>query len=162
MSLAMSTGRSWKAILKTIPGFVPVIESNVILFGARDLDKEEERQLQKSGVNVSGSAGMTPDNLLKTIEDALRNLQGRVTGIYLHIDMDVFSIEGGAANHFGVSGGLKPEFVEASIAVVKKYFKLCISMRNPKVRIISIHLMSPLFFGYHPSQSSQPFEQSVC
>jgi hypothetical protein len=38
--------------------------------------------------------------------------------------MDALSIEGGAANHFGVSGGLKPEFVEASIAVVKKYFKL--------------------------------------
>jgi len=124
MPLAMATGRCWKAILKTIPGFVPVKESNVILVGARDLDQEEERQLQKSGVNVIGSAGMTPDNLLKTIEDALRKLQGRVTDIYLHIDMDAFSIEGGAANHFGVSGGLKPEFVEASIAVVKRYFKL--------------------------------------
>jgi len=67
---------------------------------------------------------MIPDNLLKTIEDALRKLQDRVTGIYLHIDMDAFSIEDGAANYFAVSGGLKPEFVEASIAVVKKYFKL--------------------------------------
>jgi hypothetical protein len=38
--------------------------------------------------------------------------------------MDAFSIEGGAANHFGASGGLSPEFVEASIAVVKKYFNL--------------------------------------
>ncbi len=30
MPLAMATGRCWKAILKTIPGFVPVKESNVI------------------------------------------------------------------------------------------------------------------------------------
>ena len=37
---------------------------------------------------------------------------------------DAFSIEGGAANHFGASGGLSPEFIEASIAVVKQYFKL--------------------------------------
>ena len=124
MPLAMATGRCWKTILKTIPGFVPVKESNVILVGARDLDQEEERQLQKSGVNVIGSEGITPDNLLKTIEDALSRLQDRVTGIYLHIDMDAFSIEGGAANHFGASGGLSPEFIEASIAVVKKYFKL--------------------------------------
>jgi len=42
MPLVMAIGRCWKAILKTIPGFVPVIESNVILVGARDLDKEEE------------------------------------------------------------------------------------------------------------------------
>ena len=124
MPLAMATGRCWKTILKTIPGFVPVKESNVILVGARDLDQEEERQLQKSGVNVIGSEGITPDNPLKTIEDALSRLQDRVTGIYLHIDMDAFSIEGGAANHFGASGGLSPEFIEASIAVVKKYFKL--------------------------------------
>jgi hypothetical protein len=38
--------------------------------------------------------------------------------------MDAFSTKGGAANHFGVSGGLTPEFVGASITVVKKYFKL--------------------------------------
>ena len=38
--------------------------------------------------------------------------------------MDAFSIGGGAANHFGVSGGLKPDFVAASIAEVKKYFQL--------------------------------------
>ncbi len=38
--------------------------------------------------------------------------------------MDAFSIEGSTANHFGASGGLKPEFIEASIAVVKKYFRL--------------------------------------
>ena len=101
-----------------------VKESNVILVGARDLDPEEERQLQKSGVNVIGSEGRTPDDLLKTIEDALSRLQDRVTGIYLHIDMDAFAIDGGAANHFGVSGGLTPEFLEAAIAMVNQYFKL--------------------------------------
>ncbi len=124
MPLAMATGRCWKAILKTIPGFVPVKESNVILVGARDLDREEERQLQQSAVNVIGSEGITPDNLLKKIEDVLKKLQDRVTGIYLHIDMDALSIGGGAANHFGVSGGLKPEFIEAAIAMAKRYCRL--------------------------------------
>jgi arginase len=124
MPLAMATGRCWKAILKTIPGFVPVKESNVILVGARDLDKEEERQLQNSALNVIGSEGITPDALLKTFEKALIRLQDRVTGVYVHIDMDVFSIKGAAANHFGVSGGLSPELVEAAIAMVQKFFKL--------------------------------------
>jgi arginase len=124
MPLAMATGRCWKAILKTIPGFVAVKESNVILVGARDLDQEEERQLQKSGVNVIGSEGRTPDNLLETIEEELRKLQDRVSGIYLHIDMDALAIDDGAANHLGASGGLTPEFLEAAIAMVNQYYKL--------------------------------------
>jgi arginase len=124
MPLAMATGRCWKAILETIPGFVPVKESNVILIGARDLDREEEKQLQQSGVNVIGSEGVTRDNLLKQIEAALKMLQDRVTGIYLHIDMDALAIEEGAANHFGVSGGLKPELIETAITMVKRYFKI--------------------------------------
>lgn len=124
MPLAMATGRCWKAILRTIPGFSPVKESNVILIGAVDLDEEEERQLRQSEVNVIGSRRTTGDNLLKEIEDALKKLKKSVSGIYLHIDMDAFTIEGGAANHFGVSGGLKPELIEAAIAMVQRYFKL--------------------------------------
>ena len=124
MPLAMATGRCWKEILKTIPGFVAVRESNVILVGARDLDPEEERQLQLSKVNVIGSEGRTPGKLLNTIEEALVKLQDQVSGIYLHIDMDALAIDGGAANHFGASGGLTPEFLEAAIAMVNQYFKL--------------------------------------
>ena len=124
MPLATATGRCWKAISKTIPGFSPVKESNVILIGAVDLDREEERQLLQSEVNVIGSRGATGDSLLREIEAVLKKLQHSVTGIYLHIDMDALSIEGGAANHFGVSGGLTPELIEAVIAMVKRYYKL--------------------------------------
>lgn len=124
MPLAMATGRCWKAILETISGFVPVKDSHVILIGARDLDPEEEKQLQQSEVNVICSEGVTRNNLLDQIEAELSELQDRVTGIYLHIDMDALAIEEGAANHFGVSGGLKPELIEAVIAKVKRYFKI--------------------------------------
>jgi arginase len=124
MPLAMATGRCWKAILETIPGFIPVEESNVILIGARDLDPEEKRQLQLSGVNVIGSAGIDGDKLLDRVEAALSKLQDRVSGIYLHIDMDALTIDEGAANHFGVSGGLKTEFIETVIAIAKQNFKL--------------------------------------
>jgi len=36
--------------------------------------------------------------------------------------------------------------------------KLLILLRNPKVRIISMHPMHPLIFEYHPGQSPRPFE----
>jgi hypothetical protein len=44
------------------------------------------------------------------------------------------------------------------IAVIHHFAILCNALSNPKVRIISMHLMHPLIFEYHPGQSPQPFE----
>ena len=124
MPLAMATGRCWQAMLETIPGFVPVEDANIILIGARHLDPEEDKQLRHSEIKVIGSEGVSQDHLLDQIEAALSELQDRVTGIYLHIDMDALAIEEGAANHFGATGGLKPEVIETAIAMVKRNFNI--------------------------------------
>ena len=124
MPLAMATGRCWKAVLKTIPGFRPVQESDVILVGARDLDEEEQRQLEKSDVNVIRPEGMHDGDILGAIKTALSRLQGRVNGIYLHIDMDALDIREGSANHLDSCGGLKPKLVEDAIALIKNRLKL--------------------------------------
>ena len=39
----------------------------------------------------------------------------------LHIDMDAFEIVGGAANHYGATGGMSPEFMQKAIALVKDH-----------------------------------------
>jgi arginase len=124
MPLAIATGRCWKGLAGTIPGFAAVWESNVILAGACDLDGEEQRQLELSDVNLIRSAGRNDDEILKSIEAALINLQGRAAGIYLHIDMDAFEIGSGRANHYGATGGLSVELIEAAIAVVRSHFKI--------------------------------------
>ena len=122
MPLAAATGRCWKAVAKTIPGFEPVKEANVILVGARDLDDEEQRQLEQSDINLIRSGGRDSSTILNSIEAALSSLRDRVAGIYLHIDMDAFEIGEGAANHFGATGGLSVELIEDAIAKVKKHF----------------------------------------
>ena len=122
MPLATATGRCWKELAKTIPGFAPVKESNVILVGARDLDDEEQRQLEQSNINLIRSEGLADSALLKSIEAALLSLRGLVSGIYLHIDMDAFEIGEGAANHYGATGGLSVELIEDAIALVKRHF----------------------------------------
>jgi len=124
MPLATATGRCWKAVAKTIPGFAPVNEPNVILVGARDLDDEEQRQLEQSEINRIRSEGLNDSEILKSIEAALLKLRERVRGIYLHIDMDAFEIGEGAANHFGATGGLSVELVEDAIGMVKTYFDI--------------------------------------
>jgi arginase len=124
MPLAIAAGRCWKGVAGTIPGFAAVRESDVILAGACDLDAEEQRQLEQSDINLIRSAGRNDDEILKSIEAALVRLQGRVAGIYLHIDMDAFEISEGRANHYGATGGLSVTLVEAAIALIKAQFKI--------------------------------------
>ena len=124
MPLATATGRCWKELAKTIPGFAPVKESNVILVGARDLDDEEQRQLEQSDIHLIRSGGLADSAILKSIESALLSLRDHVKGIYLHIDMDAFEIGDGAANHYGATGGLSVELIEDAIAMIKKHFSI--------------------------------------
>lgn len=124
MPLAIATGRCWKAVAGTIPGFAAVRESNVILAGACDLDEEEQRQLEQSEINLIRSEGRNDGEILRLIEAALASLRDRVSGIYLHIDMDAFEISEGRANHFGATGGLSIGLIEAAIAAIKTRFKI--------------------------------------
>jgi arginase len=124
MPIAMATGRCWKTIVKTIPGFAPLQEANVVLVGARDLDIEEQRQLERSEVNLVRTVNINETEIHERIKAALKNFQNRVTSVYLHIDMDAFEVDEGAANHYGATGGLTPDFVARAIALVKKNFTL--------------------------------------
>jgi len=124
MPIAMATGRCWKSVAGTIPGFAPVAEKNLVLVGARDLDAEEQRQLEQSEINLVRTVNGEEKEILRGIEAALIQLQSRVTGLYLHIDMDAFEIGGGAANHYGATGGMSPEFMIAALALVKDHIPI--------------------------------------
>jgi arginase len=124
MPLAIATGRCWKSVAGTIPGFAAVKDSNVILAGACDLDEEEQRQLAKSRINLIRSANRDDGEILESIEAALADLEDNLRGVYLHIDMDAFEITQGRANHYGATGGLSVELIESAIAAVKARFKI--------------------------------------
>ncbi len=124
MPLATATGRCWKTLAKTIPGFAPVQDANVILVGACDLDDEEQRLLEQSDINLVESGGRDDEALLQSIESGLISMQNRVTGIYLHIDMDAFEIAEGKANHYGATGGLSVDLVGNAIELIKRHFPI--------------------------------------
>jgi arginase family enzyme len=111
-------------VAKTIPGFSSVAEENLVLVGARDLDAEEQRQLEQSEIHLVRTVTGEEAEILRGIEAALIHLQNRVAGIYLHIDMDAFEVGGGAANHYGATGGISPEFMIKAITLVKEYIPL--------------------------------------
>ena len=121
MPIAIATGRCWKSVAGTIPGFHPLAEKNLILVGARDLDEEEQRQLEQSEIALVRTATAEKADVIGKLENALIDLNNRVSGIYLHIDMDAFEVGRGAANHFGATGGMSPEFMLKAIALVKEH-----------------------------------------
>jgi arginase len=101
MALAMATGRCWRELLTRLPGFEPIPEANVILFGVRDLDPLEGALLAESHVAVVSSTDVSTSSAL------LEELRHRVDGLYVHIDLDVLDPTAhGRANEFAVPGGL--------------------------------------------------------
>ena len=126
MGLAMATGRCWRSLLRTIPGFNPIPEANILHIGARDFDPEEERLLQQSEIEVI-TPGEEGSNIRKTIEAALNKLRDKATRIYLHIDMDVLDTGEALPNHLAVPGGLSVKVLEEMIGMVKERFEVCAS-----------------------------------
>lgn len=101
MALAMLTGRCWRRMTATVPGFAPVDEANVILVGGRDLDPDEAELLSSSAV-VQLGAHDAPSRLEAEIDALAR----RVTRLYVHVDLDVLDASEGLANAYAGGAGL--------------------------------------------------------
>jgi len=124
MGLAMATGRCWNAILKTIPGFSPIPEENVIHIGGYDFDAEEKIQLQGSNIQLVKPLSNS-DEIRESLEKALTGLGKRVKRVYIHMDLDVLDTGDALANHAATPGGLSPEFVLEAIEMIKARFDVC-------------------------------------
>jgi arginase len=101
MALAALTGRCWRTMTSSIPGFVAVADENVLLAGARDLDPQEEELLAESEVTVVRT--------METLAPALDALRGRVHRLHFHLDADVLDADVARANSFAAKGGLTIE-----------------------------------------------------
>lgn len=103
MALSMLTGRCWKALAGSIPGYRPVDDRRILLLGARDLDPGEERLLEQSAIQLVPPAEVEP-----TPEDEGKVLDfpDPVRRVYVHLDLDVLDPSEGRANAFVTPGGL--------------------------------------------------------
>jgi arginase len=114
MSIAMLTGRCWRALSATVPGFRPVAEDDVVLVGSRDLDPEEARLLDASPIRRVAPAAASDG--APSLREALAPLAGR--DVYLHFDLDVLDPSEARVNQFAAPGGLSLESALAVIAAV--------------------------------------------
>ncbi|HET6528195.1 MAG TPA: arginase family protein [Balneolaceae bacterium] len=123
MGLSILTGNSWKAWRKTLPGFTPIDEQNVILMGARDLDAEERNLLNSSRVTSIPVSGIR-NNPKATLSRPLQFLSQHCDELYIHIDLDVFDPSELRANEFYVENGMLLSEVKEILKEICAHFKI--------------------------------------
>ena len=118
-AVAIITGRCWKQLTATIPGFQPIADERVCLVGARDIDSLEGRLLAESNVDV-----VAPDKIRSDLPSTLNSIGQHVESMYVHLDLDVLDADVAAANKFAVSGGLTVEDVEYALSQIAQTFRI--------------------------------------
>ncbi len=106
MALAIATGRCWRNLAAGIPGFHPLAERDVVLVGARDLDPEEKKLLDGSGVALVSGTFIRHTNIVEALKPVLGALEPRVKQVHLHMDLDVLDPGQTPANHMAPPHGL--------------------------------------------------------
>jgi arginase len=119
MGVAILTGSAWQGMLATVPGASPVPESRVVLAGARDLDPPEETRLVASQI-----AHLTADQLRSpsALVEAVNRITPDVTGLYVHLDLDVLDSSVAPVNVYHSANGPDADQINALVATLFETF----------------------------------------
>ncbi len=123
MALSILTGNSWKRWGKTIPGFTPVSEQNIILIGARDFDSEEHKLLSSSAISLIQISDIR-DSKKAALSQAFQSLSQNCEDLYLHIDLDVFNPAQLKANEFSAEHGLSLAEIQEVLKEICTHFRV--------------------------------------
>ncbi len=118
-AVAIITGRCWKTLSASIPGFKPIADERICLIGTRDVDSLEGQLLADSNVEV-----IEPDKIRSGLARALKSIGQHVESIYVHLDLDVLDAGVASANSFAVSGGLTIDDVEYALGEIARDFHI--------------------------------------
>ena len=118
MALAQATGLCWRTLTKSIPGFRPVPEGDIVLVAARDLDPGEEELLERSPITWIRSPDIKAAGAKAALQPALDGLSQRTAGVYLHIDLDVLDPDVVTANAYAAEGGLTLDELQDAIETI--------------------------------------------
>ncbi len=113
MALALLTGRCWRPLAATLPGFAPVPDEAVALVGGHDLDDAETTLLRSSGLTWLPPARLRGDS--RAVADVVAGLASHVDALHLHVDLDVLDTAVGGANAYAVPGGLTDHELRAVV-----------------------------------------------
>lgn len=119
MALAIATGRCWRPLAASIPGFSPVADARVMMFGARDLDPDEGDALGRSGI-----ARMSAASARAGASRAFSKRADKDQPVYLHVDLDVLDPAEGKANGFAAPDGLSVSELRGLMTEIAGHFRV--------------------------------------
>jgi len=114
MAMAILTGRCWKSLALTIPGFTPLPAQRTMHVGARDYSPGERDALLDDGV------ALIEPNTLGNVAFELNGIEAK--RILVHLDVDVLDPQFGRANQYACDGGLTPEQILETIELARARF----------------------------------------
>src|SRR4029077_19748813 len=118
-AVGIITGRCWKQLALSIPGFQPIADERVCLIGTRDVDTLEGTLIAQSNVDV-----IEPARIQTDLPRTLNAMGQHVDRMYVHLDLDVLDPKVAAANKLSVRGGLAIEDVEFALSLIARNFRI--------------------------------------
>jgi arginase len=133
LGLTILTGGAYQALLATVPGARPVPESAVVLAAARALDPPEEPRLRASRIEhlTAAQLGST-----ESLVNAVAGLDPKITGLYVHIDLDVLDSAVAQANIYAAPNGLDADQLDGLLGALLRTFP---------VRAVSLTCYDPAY-----------------
>ncbi len=125
MDVAIAVGRGSEELVEMF-GHSPLLpEEHVVLYGTRDLDKEEAAALAASEIRVYTRQKIRKHGVDNVIKRILGDLEKRCDYIYLHVDLDVLDEAAMSAQALPVSDGLSESEFEKTLQSLVQSKKLC-------------------------------------
>ena len=116
MAFAVATGRCFRPLALSVPGFAPVADRDAFLIGARDFDPAERSALDASAVGWVRVAAVRELGAAAALAPALGRLRAR--RIHVHVDLDVHDPALAPANEFAPPDGLTPREVQDAVRAI--------------------------------------------
>jgi len=123
MALAVATGRCFRGLARSVPGFAPVPEQEAFLVGARDLDPEERTAVEGSRLGWVTVPQIRKEGAAAALQPVLSRLTAR--RIHVHVDLDVHDPALAPANEFAPPGGLTPREVQDAVRAIGAALPIC-------------------------------------
>jgi len=106
MGLSTLTGRCWRALTATIPGFRAIQDESVVLIGAQGADPGALGILAASHIAHVPAVRIAEGGAARALGPALDALASRgVARVYVHLDVDIVDAAYAPANQFAPACG---------------------------------------------------------
>jgi arginase len=112
MGISVLTGQCWRRLAGNIPNFAPVPGQHVFLIGARDVEPDEAELLARVAVHRVTE--------LDELKSKTMSLSNHVSGVYLHLDLDVLDPKDAIANQWPTPGGFSVGTLQRAIEHIRK------------------------------------------